>query len=83
MLCRRSRQYWKSGNLPSFGEGSRERAVIRITWGNDTEAKNSRISVVKKMLKKVKGNILNNTVITLHGNRWLLDLLSYHKVCKC
>lgn len=35
--------------------------VARTRWG--------------EWVKKIKGNIVNNTVIGLHGNRWLLDLV--------
>ena len=30
-------------------------------------------------------NIINNSVITLYGDRWLLDLLwwAFHNICKC
>lgn len=35
----------------------------------------------------MKETIVNNGVITLHGDRWLLDLalldLRYHKIYKC
>lgn len=29
----------------------------------------------KSWMKKMKGKIVNNSVITLHNNRWLLDLV--------
>lgn len=45
--------------------------MIRITWGNENEANNSRMSKVKN----VKGNMVKDIMITLHGNRQLLDIM--------
>lgn len=40
----------------------------------------AKVEGVWRWIKTVKGNIANNIRISLHGDKWLLELVGYHMV---